>query len=425
MKKVAIILAFLGLYGQSVVAQDMESIYKSGPVDLIPVEVYGSKNNWNELFNLYYQTEGLSVNQREENKKIIVAPDGSVFMSHKNRYEIWKFGPDGNFIKSFGSKGGKYSQFQSLPSIQPVVAGKYIFTSDVNGRLKFFDLEGNYVKSINLDYMPQSFQIMGDGRIRLSATAIWSDSFRNFVADIDFESAEEKILYDFFIDNSPRIDENNIDSLLDSQKQHFQLMEVPDGDEVVLLPNGGFVRANRISGKLTSLDSYGSSIFSTDLDIQRVKITEADVLENYNKIKSQLVEEKEAILISKNSDQTQRIVVTLNKMIESIEAYKDIQNYEPYLPYYSNIIVDGEGNMLVFEFTERGDGYDNIFNVIAYDSNGATVARTSFRSEEYELNISANTFVITGGYVYAVAKLKNYAGMPLRLVKFRMVSRAE
>jgi hypothetical protein len=58
--------------------------------------------------------------------------------------------------------------------------------------------------------------------------------------------------------------------------------------------------------------------------------------------------------------------------------------------------------------------------VIALDMNGKRLARTSFVCDDYELTFSSSTFVISKGFVYAVAKLKNTKGMPLRLVKFRM-----
>ena len=105
MKKTTLYIALLGLIANTLTAQNMLNIYKSGPIKLVPVQDYGAKNNWDELFDLYNITEGFYNSQREENKRIVIAPDGSIFMSHKNRYEIWKFGPDGNFIKSFGSKG--------------------------------------------------------------------------------------------------------------------------------------------------------------------------------------------------------------------------------------------------------------------------------------------------------------------------------
>ena len=158
MKKTILITLILGLFVSYGTSQKLLDIYKNGPVKLIPDKTYGAKNNWESLFNLYYDTLNLIEGLKEEYKKIIVAPDGSVFMSHKNRHEIWKFGPDGSFLKSFGSKGGKAYQFPYLPSIEPVVDGKYIFTTDANARLKFFDLEGNYYKSITLKYMTRSFQ---------------------------------------------------------------------------------------------------------------------------------------------------------------------------------------------------------------------------------------------------------------------------
>jgi hypothetical protein len=108
------------------------------------------------------------------------------------------------------------------------------------------------------------------------------------------------------------------------------------------------------------------------------------------------------------------------KWLDNVDIYKDIKNYYPYFPYFSNVISDDEGNLLVFEYTSYEDKKNNIFNVIAYDSKGQKLARTSFICDDYDLSFSASTFVISKGYVYAVAKLKNYKGMPLRLVKCKI-----
>ena len=107
-------------------------------------------------------------------------------------------------------------------------------------------------------------------------------------------------------------------------------------------------------------------------------------------------------------------------LFDKIDFYKDITHYSPYLPFFSNIILDDEGNFLVFEFTGKDDTKSNVFNVIAYDKSGRRLARTSFVCDDYELNFSESTFVISKGYVYAMAKLKNSHGMPLRLVKLKI-----
>ncbi|MCX6321803.1 MAG: hypothetical protein NTX93_08415 [Bacteroidia bacterium] len=108
------------------------------------------------------------------------------------------------------------------------------------------------------------------------------------------------------------------------------------------------------------------------------------------------------------------------KWLHNIDIYRDIKNYDPYFPCFSNIISDDEGNLLVFEFTSKEQKESNIFNVIAYNNNGQKLARTSFVCDDYDLSFSESTFVISKGYVYAVAKLKNFKGMPLRLVKFKI-----
>jgi hypothetical protein len=93
MKKTILFLIISVVFISTLSAQKLLDIYKNGPVKLVADNEYGAKNNWASLFNLYYDTITKNVG-REWNKKIIVAPDGSVFMSHKNRHEIWKFGPD-------------------------------------------------------------------------------------------------------------------------------------------------------------------------------------------------------------------------------------------------------------------------------------------------------------------------------------------
>ena len=119
MKRMVLLFLVLIIPAGIVSAQKLVDIYKNGPVKLVADQTYGAKNNWEALFNLYYDTLRRDVG-REDAKKIIIAPDGSIFMSHRNRHEIWKFGPDGNLVKKFGVKGGKAYQFpmDSFPLYQ-------------------------------------------------------------------------------------------------------------------------------------------------------------------------------------------------------------------------------------------------------------------------------------------------------------------
>ncbi|MBP1665578.1 MAG: hypothetical protein H6Q23_438 [Bacteroidetes bacterium] len=439
MKRMVLLFFVLTIAAGIVSGQKLLDIYKNGPVKLVAEKTYGVKNNWESLFNLYYDTITKNVGP-ETDKKIIVAPDGSVFMSHRNRHEIWKFGPDGNFIKKFGTKGGKADQFPYMPNIQPVVDNKYIFTSDVQGRLKFFDLDGNFYKYIKLDYMTGRFQPIGNGMVLMEGNVLWKTNWRRMIEKLNIYTGETTIIHEYFTDRGIPMKAANVDSLIKEKKEHpnFRIPEdylSSSYGNVTLLPDGQFIKADRSTGEFTLFNPAGKELSKAKMEIDPVKITEDDVQENYKMMKNSIIRSIEAYraLISadnpmrrNNPDwsavQAERALKNNQKWLDNIDIYKDIKNYYPYFPFFSNIITDDEGNLLVFEYTNTGENESNFFNVIAYDSNGKKIARTSFVCDEYDLSFSDSKLVISKGYVYAVARLKNTAGMPLRLVKLKITN---
>ena len=439
MKRMTLLFFVLTLAAGIVSAQKLLDIYKNGPVKLVAEKTFGVKNNWESLFNLYYDTITKNVGP-ETNKKIIVAPDGSVFMSHRNRHEIWKFGPDGNFVKKFGTKGGKADQFPYMPNIQPVVDNKYVFTSDVQGRLKFFDLDGNFYKYIKLDYMTGRFQPIGNGIVLMEGNVLWKTKWRRMIEKLNIYTGETTIIYEYFTDRGIPMNADNVDSLIKEKKEHLNF-RLP-GDyipanyaSVTLFSNGQFIIADRSTGEFSLLNPAGKELLKAKMEVDPVKITEADAQENYEMMKNSFIRSIESYreLISPDNPmrkhnpdwspmQAERALKNYQKWLDNVDIYRDIKNYYPYFPYFSNIITDDEGNLLVFEYTNTGENESNFFNVIAYDNNGKKIARTSFVCDEYDLSFSDSKLVISKGYVYAVARLKNTAGMPLRLVKLKITN---
>jgi hypothetical protein len=438
MKRTLLIILISGMVSGFCFPQSLLDIYKKGPVKLTPDKSYGARNNWQTLFNLYY--DSINFSEEEGNKKIIVAPDGSVFMSHRNRHEIWKFGPDGNFVKNFGSKGGKPNQFPMLPSVQPVVDGKYVFTTDVNARLKFFDLNGNYFKSITLDYMTGYFQPSGNGEILLNGNVMWKSEDQNFISykwrhiivNLNVYTGKEKIIFsvfepgDFKYPKTTNKDSMNVMIPVQApdNKIYLPYYMAFKRPEFTLLKDGQFILTNKETGDVRVFDKTAKEIGSFKLDITPVAITEKDVQEHFESVNKSILESIERTKkITTMPETRKQLIISQNEaFLGKIDRYKDIKNYFPHLPYFSNIILDDEGNFLVFEFTDKEESVSNIFNVIAYDSNGNKLARTSFISDDYDLSFSESTFVISKGYVYAVAKLKNTSEMPLRLVKFKITN---
>jgi hypothetical protein len=436
MKRMVFILIIL-LCWNAVHAQKMIDIYKKGQVKLVADKSYGAGNNWELLFNHYYDTLNSIDKVENRNKKIIVAPDGCVFMSHKNRHEIWKFGPDGNLIKKFGVKGGKPDQFPMIPNIQTIVDGKYILTCDANSHLRLFDFEGKHYKSHTLDYMTRGFQSLGNGELLAIGTVMWKQTepgtnitsyrWRDIIVRLNIFSGEEKILYSMFEPVDMQL--KNTES-----KDKVVMFSVSTPDGKIRLPNdmaftrpcfsllgdGRFLLSNAETGEVKVFSKEGREVSSFKLDIKPLALTEEDVMQNYKMVERNFSKSIVDIKKSERSEeQKQKIIEQAGNELKSKDRYKDISNYYPYLPYFSNILLDDEGNFLVFEYTKNES---NLFNVIAYDDAGTKLATTSFQCDDYDIYFSGNTFVISKGYVYAVAKLKNAKGMPLRLVKFKMTN---
>ncbi|UCG27893.1 MAG: hypothetical protein JSV24_00620 [Bacteroidales bacterium] len=429
MKKI-IILVFTMLAGYHLNSQNLLDIYKSGEVHLIPDQTYAAGNDWENLFAGYY--DELMGRQVGNQKRIVVATDGSVFMSHKNHHQIWKFDPNGSLAGKFGEYGGKPHQFPMLPSVQSIVEGKYFLTSDVNSRLKLFDLDGNYQKSLSLDYMTNSIQSLGNNKLLVCGSVLWKEGWREIVSIIDINTQEEKIIHSYFRDRG-NVQTRTITAGNDTVRfftitYDDDLVYMPSYQyftkhKTVLLENGNFVLANGKTGNVNVYNTDGKPINEFMLDIIPLEITGEDVSENYQKA---LESNRETIKrINENEHWSDEIKQEYRKVYDDdaevwLGKIKDLSNYYPNLPYYSNVIIDNEGNMLVFEYTRKDEDVDNRFAVIAFNNRGEKLAQTSFICTEYELKISDATLKYHNGYIYAVCEEKGTDGIPLRLVRFKL-----
>ena len=82
MKKLTFTITLL-VFALTVSAQKLIDVYKSGTVKLIADTEYAQGNNWDKVFETYYDTiYGAPMGER---KSIIVMPDGAVTVNHRYR----------------------------------------------------------------------------------------------------------------------------------------------------------------------------------------------------------------------------------------------------------------------------------------------------------------------------------------------------
>jgi len=394
--------------------QNLSQYYKNEIVNLEKVSDFAEGNDWNDLFSDYNdEWMGKEIGKI---KHIVVAPDGSIFMSHHTHYDIWKFDKDGRFIKRFGTKGSGKGQFIMRPRVEGVLGGKYVYTTDVQGRMLFFDLDGNYVKSLKLDYGPLSTIPLNDMKIAICGSVPWkNNSSKRIISIKDFESGKEKVIWEEINGYST----NEIE-LPDGKKMYFTLNFTHRSITrfgIAASAEGNLLVASSNEGTVSEYTTDGNKKRTFPLNIEPIEITNADIkivydtqLADFAKFQDRLPEDKKL-----TDEELDMIKAEYEKKFESVRENIKVDDH---LPLYSTVIMDSDGNVLVFEFTEEKDA--NKFNVYSYKMDGTLIGISSFETQEYDLTFTHDTFVFHNGYIYAMAVKKNADGVPLRLVKFRL-----
>ena len=416
MKKLMFSLGILIVLCAFAQAQPLEELYKKGTVKLVPDPGYATGNNWNEMFSDYHEIWSQHNIEVGKVKKIVVAPDGSVFMSHKNAHEIWKFDASGKLVKKFGEHGGKAHQFPMMPSVHPILDNQYIYTADVNGRVKFFDLEGNYIKQITLDYMPLDVATLSDRKIAIHGYVGWKGpKTRYIVTLVDMNSGESKIIFSQFKDDFGTV----------SPDKKIQLGIDHNREKLVSNGKDRLYFADPATGLVRVFSNEGKQLESFQLDIQPLKVT-SEVIQQYYEAAKARIPEIEKRLQNKQIQMmvTESGVVDKTKedymetVRENTEKLKDPANYESTFPYFTSLLVDSDNNILAFQYTREKQ--TNQFVALTFNNKGEKLATASFSSDQYEFSFVPSAFCFYKGKVIAVCIDKGGGDIPLRLMRFSL-----
>jgi hypothetical protein len=432
MKTTAMLLVLLLAYFETN-AQGLTELYKKNQVVLEEDPTFGVKNNWKELFYDIGATRDQGKDGK--NKAIVVAPDGKIFMSHRSRHSISMFDKDGNFLKEFGLKGGKESDFIYMPTVIGIMDGKYLVTTAVDGRMLFFDLEGNWVKTVRLNFMPLDNAILKDGKIAVLGHTSWTTKMRIFVAIKDIENGKEKIIWEKFsdpigcepskasVDQDKKVSPNIVVKytppggmysialpFTHSMYTRPKLLTTSDGNLSMTFPETGEVKIYTPEGSLVKTFTVSAG--------ERLSVTKEDREEFYKKIQER-IQAMEAARSNADEQGKARLDEDIRQLKAQIDKALDPALYPEKLPTLSEIMFDSDNNMLVFAFTKEKD--QNQFAIYTYNPSGQKIAESTFVSDKYDLNVGNSKFRFFKGNIIAVQMLKDKtAANPLRLVRFKL-----
>jgi len=430
MKKL-FVFVFIMLLTHEVSAQSLLDVYKKGVVKLTPDTEYAQDNQWEKIFetkndNVY----GFSDNPRS----IIMMPNGSVVVNIDHRKSYLLFDENGKFVKEFGVAGIPKKEFRKAhpdnfhPMIAGVINNNFFFGANDWGQIVCFDFNGNYAKTLNLKYRANKNSgviPMIDNKIAMVGLTGTRDKNRNsnFVAIVDYQTNEQKIIWEYFTDKEKKGTRELFKYSYSSKNgRHLSMITMPfvrylgiTPPQIAFVNNMLIVATTQeiliydVTGKLLSKEriEWGKKY----LTVAEQKEIQKKAIENYS--------DKDRLPPSGSwASHEAEYANAMETMVKQMKADLDKIASPLPIPVFSNIIKDSDGNLLFFEIPES-DGA-NKFNVWVYQNGGKFVCQSSFECDEYDLFIAPSRMVFHHGYIYGLQTLKNADGNPLRLVRFKV-----
>jgi len=426
MKKSVITFAIL-VFTISVSAQKLIDIYKSGTVKLVADNEYAQGNNWDKVFETYYDT--IYETPMGERKSLIIMPDGSVTVNHRYRNYYTKFSPEGVFENEFGITNKEGKKYKKTNAISGIINDNTFFTElDNMGNMICFNFDGNYVKTLKLDYMTRQMIPLSSNKIAVVGWVLWKTKIREFVAIVDYETNKQNIIWDHFTDRCKDFDHCTLFNYAYKFEKGgaFSFTTMPFskmtgmssppkiaciGEKLVIgIPATGEILVYDLTGNLESkkVIDWATNYISVD---EQIEIQQKAIDQYENKDIPVFASQKVTPAEIKLAQETilKQMKEDLGKISEPIS-----------LPTFSTLIKDSDGNILFFDFPEENDA--NKINVWVYENGGSFVCQSSFVCDEYELQINPHKMVFHNGYIYGLQHKKDVDGVPLRLVRFRLAN---
>lgn len=355
------------------ISADLVERYKKGEIKIIPDKTYAKSIDWESL--LY--DRGVY--------RIAFGPDDSLFLSSPSQNKIFKFDKYGNLILNFGKKGQGPGDFVG-PGHISTLDDKMLVVREyaLNRRISLFDFNGEFKKLIKTAHPP--FQTIGlrNGIIAYRAKRrIKKNLDRHMIIFIDSSDNREEIVDSFQLGAKSLIPE--------FEKQYF-LAKTIDSNLLIGKSN---------EPEVIIYSPNGEKVFSFKLNMERKKFTRELKEEFYKRMENpeHLTEEMKKIYL---------------------RTYKRSNfKFPEYLPYYEDIKVDSDGNILVFY--HKAGSNTKIFKFQVYSPQGDYLCDSSFNLLDHKTEFGdLSDFYFHKSFLYGLIEMKDAEYYGLRLIRLKL-----
>jgi len=378
-----ILFVFLSVFSISLFAVGLVEKYKAGKVVLTSNSEFGKETNWEDF--LFDSRSSMAIDKQ-----------GNVFVLDPRASIVYKFSKNGKFVKKFGKKGEAPGDLRYPGKI--LVAGKDKLIVDEYASLKrisVFNTNGKFVNYLKTS--KANFDIVG---------------FDNCVIAYNIKAMENEEEH-IFIERLSLLDKKRL-PLLDFKKKS-NLISVVISDtyrgaikspfrEIAFLRkcNGNLLVGYSTNKIINIYSTKGKLTISFDLQMQPRQVSK--------KLRAELIAD------ACNSIKRPGLRHLLEKEVENT------------YPYYQDIVVDPEGNILVFLYRD-GEGIpatEKLFFQV-YDKTGKYICTSSFVSDKlknllycYSWQQSQSIFFYGNSIFVLVENTDNEDEPYYEVVKFNM-----
>jgi hypothetical protein len=389
------IIFFLGLLIGNIIYADLTGFYKKGTIKLIPAPGFGENTDWETLFYDKY-------------KELTVAADGRIFVSNSRQHNIFKFSKNGGFLKKFSQKGrGPGDTIQ--PGNLSILDGKYLVVGErsTTRRVSVFDFSGKCFKVIRTNHSIHSPIALKNNNIAylrhkysgMEKNTSLVDSVQHTTIIIkNTETGKEKEITSISIPDRSWIKIKGTPGGIRLENFIAQVMisQTKDGNLLAAVSNSPLIKIYSFDGKL--------------LHTFRLNMTPFPVTNDY-------IARFKAYKVGYLSASKGKQGSADRFMAKIMKKFPFEHLFAEHLPYFRNVLVDSEGNILVFKWTDCIGDCTKIFQV--YSPEGKFICETKIDEGvfDFELSRFRNNIIFTDRGIFGLFQLKDSDDVSLRLVK--------
>ncbi len=349
------------------------------------VKDFGQSQDWTGLFRNY--------ESRGSYKGVVRLPDGRLLVADTRTYNFLIFDARGRFLGKFWAKGRRKASSKTAynrPEWASLWDGRLLFVSEL-GRVRVFDLDGRQVRTAVVDHPVSCLAPLSETTVAVAGWVLQADASSRFIiALVDLSTGRETVLRDM----------------------------LEDMPEPVRTKDGRIVRARAPYDRIRPfVRALGPDAFAAGFS----NWPEIEVFDAAGK----------PVRLFRLRGEPAAMVATMEDLGRYADPYDSSNKSRfrgqffvaPYDPdrgiRFFNFVLDDKGRFLVFSFPESGA--DPVLRI--YSSVGDLLKEARLEAGDLKIAFSPGEAgpVFDGECLITLAEEKEAKGVPLRLVKLRMI----